>query len=174
MKKSARADYPFLWQFDRSRHKDLYLMSQVREEQVQQSIIDFLGRYQVDAAPIDAGGRRIRGRMIATAESYGLELGAVANVKVGRGIPAGFADLEATLAPSGRALYIEVKAPAWLDREGKEIRAAGKPSAEQLEFLFEKHRRGALVLVAWSWAEVLYCVGETLLAANRRALEAKR
>ena len=106
--------------------------------------------YRVDAVPIDAGGRRQRGRMMGAAKAAGVALGGIQNVKTGRAIPAGFADLEATLAPEGRSLYTEVKAPRWIDSNGGIIRPAGKPSAEQLEFLLSKYVRGAIVMVAWS------------------------
>jgi hypothetical protein len=161
--------WPFPWRFDRSRYTDLYLASQVTEEQVQKAIIEFLAIFRIDAMPIDAGGRRQRGRMMGAARAAGVDLAGVQNVKTGRQIPAGFADLEATLAPIGRALYIEVKAPAWINEEGKIIRAAGHPSPDQIEFLFSKHRRGAVVLVAWSAPDVEEIVGE-YFDANLKAL----
>jgi hypothetical protein len=144
-------------------------MCQVTENQVQESILEFLAVYKIDAMPIDAGGRRQRGRMMGAARAAGVDLAGVQNVKTGRGIPKGFADLEATLAPSGRALYIEVKAPAWIDGDGKIIRSAGTLSDEQVDFLLLKHRRGAVVLVAWSAEDVRVWLG-AMLNANLWAL----
>jgi hypothetical protein len=107
---------------------------------------------------------------MGAAKKAGVNLAGIQNVKTGAAIPAGFADLEATLAPSGRSLYIEVKAPAWLDGKRKVIRAAGKPSLEQLDFLLAKHRRGAFVLVAWSSTDVDDYM-RLALEANRRTLQ---
>jgi hypothetical protein len=129
-------------------------MQCVKESFVQAQIIELLEIYRVDAIPIDAGGRRQRGRMMGAAKAAGVNLCGIQNVKTGRAIPKGFADLEATLAPEGRSLYIEVKAPRWIDGTGSVIRPAGKPSDEQLEFLLSKHVRGALVMVAWSAFDV--------------------
>lgn len=162
-------DWPFPWRFDRSRYSELYLMSQVTEAQVQNAVLQLLHVYRIDAAPIDAGGRRQRGRMMGAARAAGVDLGGVQNVKTGREIPAGFADVEATLAPGGRALYIEVKAPAWIDPSGKIIRAAGSPSPDQLRFLLSKQQRGALVMVAWSAPDVEEQIGY-LFDANLKAL----
>ena len=72
----------------------------------------------------------------------------------GSSIPPGHSDLVATLAPDGIALCIEVKAPAWIDERGKQIRGAGSPTVEQLEFLLAKHRRRAIALVAYSVDDV--------------------
>ena len=161
-------EFPFPWKFERVRYHELYLSSRVTETRVQADILDLLWNYRVDAVAIDAGGRRQRGRMIAAGKASGLQLDGIAAAKTGGGIPAGFADLEATLAPQGRALYIEVKAPMWI--EGKRtVRFEGKPSSAQLDFLSEKHRRGALVMLAWSADDVeQYLRGE--LDINWRAL----
>ena len=161
--------YPFPWKFEGYKYSDLYLMSQITEAQVQADIVTLLAAYDVDIVPIDAGGRRQRGRMMGAAKAAGIELAGIQNVKTGAAIPAGFSDLEGTLAPNGRSLYIEVKAPAWIDDRKKIIRRAGQPSAEQLDFLLAKHQRGACVLVAWSSKDVQDYVAAQL-HTNRRAL----
>jgi hypothetical protein len=160
--------YPFPWvePVDFTRH---YLMSRVTEQQVQTTIIELLLAYKVDVAAIDAGGKRARGRLMGAARNAGVDLRGVQGVKTGGAIPAGFADLEATLAPNGQALYIEVKAPPWIDARGNLVRPAGKPSDEQLAFLMEKHRRGAVVMVAWSSLDVLEHLGPHL-RRNRHSL----
>lgn len=145
--------FPFPWRFIGGRYSDLYLMSQVSEAQVQSDILALLLAYKVDAVPIDAGGRRHRGRMVKAAQGQGIDLTGV-RAPSGGEIPSGFSDLEATLAPKGRSLYIEVKTPAWLDEKRKVIRRAGQATKEQLQFLLAKHKRGALVLVAWSATDV--------------------
>lgn len=161
--------YGFPWKFEGYRYSDHYLMSRITEAQVQNDILSLMAMFDVDAVPIDAGGRRQRGRMLAAAKSQGIALGPVVNAKTSGAIPAGFADLAATLAPSGRSLYVEVKAPAWIDTNRKIIRRAGAPTTEQLEFLAEKQRRGALVLVAWSSKDVEEFLG-AYLDVNREAL----
>lgn len=164
----AAVSYPFPWT-EPKRLPWLYLMQCVTESFVQAQILELLSLYRVDAAAIDAGGRRQRGRMMGAAKAAGIELAGVQNVKTGHAIPKGFADLEATLAPEGRSLYIEVKAPRWINEHGETIRAGGKPSREQLEFLLSKHVRGAVVMVAWS----AFDVDEYLrphMERNRRAL----
>lgn len=162
-------EFPFPWKFDGSRYGDVYLMSQITEATVQSDILGLLALYDVDAVPIDAGGRRQRGRMMGAAKKAGVDLAGISNVKTWYSIPAGFADLEGTLAPDGRSLYIEVKAPAWMDTNKKIIRRAGQPSVEQLDFLLSKHQRGACVLVAWSSKDVEEHIAEQL-QLNRRSL----
>lgn len=161
--------YPFPWEFQRHRYTELYLMSCVQESLVQADIISLLKNYRVEGFPIDAGGRRARGAMIGAAKNAGISIGHLASVKTGGAIPKGFADLESTLAPDGRSLYIEVKAPAWFDEGMRVIRPAGFASQDQLDFLLEKHKRGAVVMVAWSAQDVLGFLGP-LLVANRKAL----
>lgn len=170
MKNRPQVGYPFPWRFDSVLYSTFYLSSCVSEKQVQSDIVSLLKRYRVDVAAIDAGGRRARGVMMARAKASGVAIGKLANVKVGSAIPAGYADLEGTLAPSGRSLFIEVKAPAWIDLSGKLKRDAGVPSLEQLEFLSEKFRRGAVVMVAWSVGDVLSKLTK-LLIENRVAVE---
>jgi hypothetical protein len=163
---------PFPWRFDRDRYSKLYLMRHVTEEQVQSDILQLLHTYQVDAVPIDAGGKRQRGRFMGAARDAGVDLGGIENTKTGRAIPAGFADLEATLAPDGRAMYIEVKAPLWINATEAIVRSAGVASIEQIEFLCSKFERGALVMVAWSSEDVEKHLGD-LLQQNRKALGPK-
>jgi hypothetical protein len=162
-------EYPFPWKFEGHRYSDVYLMMQITEATVQTDILQMLALYDVDAIPIDAGGRRNRGRMMGAAKKAGVDLATISNVKTWYSIPAGFADLEATLAPEGRSLYVEVKAPAWIDANKKVIRRAGQPSKEQLDFLLSKHLRGARVLVAWSSQDVEEYISDHL-QMNRRAL----
>ena len=161
--------YPFPWRFDPRNYSELYLLSNVTEAQIQADIVKTLKSFRIDAMPIDAGGRRARGALMGAAKTAGLEIGSLASVKTGNAIPGGFADLEATLAPSGRSLYIEVKAPVCLTVNLSILRPAGKPTAEQLAFLLEKHNRGALVLVAWAVTDVVKFLGPRL-AENRKAL----
>lgn len=161
--------YPFPWRFQAARYGDLYLLKQISEAEVQKDILDLLSLYDVDAVPIDAGGRRQRGRMMGAAKAAGVDLASIQNVQTGGAIPAGFADLEATLAPTGCSLYIEVKAPEWRGADNTILRRAGQPSEEQLAFLLSKHVRGAAVLVAWSSKDVEHYL-LSALKLNKRAL----
>lgn len=159
--------WPFPWKFNQKNYSANYLACQVTEAQAQKDIISLLQMYKVDVVPIDAGGRRQRGRMMAAAKSSGICI--AGSMHLGAEIPRGFADLEATLAPHGQSLYIEVKSPAWLGDKNKIIRRAGQPSEEQLEFLLSKSLRGAAVLVAWSsWDVEAQLITE--LEMNRQAL----
>ena len=159
----------FPFRFERARYSEHYLMSHLTEADVQRDIIQLLTAHKVDVAAVDVGGRRARGRIMAAAAAQGIDASAIGRVRLGGEIPAGFSDLEATLAPQGRSLYIEVKAPAWVDANGKIQAHAGKPTAEQLAFLSSKFQRGAIVLVAWSVTDVMsYCGGA--IEANRRSI----
>lgn len=160
--------YPFPWRFERQRYSDLYLLSQITENQVQKQILELLHAYKIDAVAIDAGGRKQRGRMMSAARVRGIQLAGLENIKTGA-IPEGWPDIEATLAPNGRALFIEVKAPAWINGKGKIIRAAGRASVEQLDLLLSKWHRGARCLVAWSMDDISKYM-PNLLDGNREAL----
>jgi hypothetical protein len=162
--------FPFPWRFDRSLYSDAYLVQRVSDEQVQEAIVASLEFFAIDVIAIDAGMKRARGRVIAAAKTRGIDAREIAAFRSG-GLPAGFSDLHATLAPSGVSLYIEVKAPAWIDPDepSRLISEAGKPTIEQLAFLDSKHSRGAIVLVAWSVDDVMRKIGG-LAAINRAAL----
>jgi hypothetical protein len=162
-------EYPFLSRFDRSRYSEHYLISRVPEDAVENAIIETLHLYSVDATKIDAGQKRARGRVMAAAKAMGVDPRRLIDYKSG-GLPTGHSDLIATLAPNGLGLFIEVKAPAWIDPTTKSvIREAGKPTQEQLDFLLSKHQRGAIVLCAWSVDDVTRRLFREL-EANRKAL----
>jgi hypothetical protein len=162
--------YPFPHKFDRSNYPDLYLMYRLTEADVVKDIMHLLQSYKVDAAIIDAGGRRVRDRLAAAANSQGTDIGKLSHLKTGNGIPKGYADIEATLAPDGRALFIEVKQPRCINQCGKVEHHEGEPSLEQLEFLRQKQARGALVMVAWSADDVEHYLNAEL-HRNRRVLQ---
>lgn len=159
--RSLEPQYAFPWKFDRTRYSNNYLVQQVSEEQVQSSIIETLEFYRIDVIAIDSGMKRARGRMSQAAKKAGIDVSKFVNFKSG-GLPAGFSDLHGTLAPAGIGLYIEVKAPAWIDpaNPSRIIREAGKPTSEQLVFLDSKHSRGAICLVAWSVDDVMRAIRE--------------
>ena len=171
MKRIPRAtlSYPFPHEFDAGKYSAHYLLSHVPENKVQASILDLLWKYKVDAIAIDAGCKRERRTMISRALQLGFDRRSF-DGSIGSELPAGHSDLAATLAPEGRSLYIEVKAPAWIDERGKVVRSAGQPTQEQLDFLLSKFNRGAIAMVAYSMDDV----ASYLNAELRRNFEAVR
>jgi hypothetical protein len=172
-------EYPFPHKFDRTRYKPFYLMRHLSEAEVQAEIVSQLRALCVDVIAIDAGGKKTRGLMMARAKQSGQSVD-VALMSTKTDLK-GFPDLEATLAPNGRALYIEVKAPEWIEPSGdwdyhgtqyRVVRKAHKPTQEQLDFLLWKHKRGALVLVAWSVTDVFAHVG-SYVERNSKVLRGK-
>jgi hypothetical protein len=165
-------NYPFLHKFDRTNYSMYYLARQLSEAQVQAEIVDQLRALHVDVIAIDAGGKKTRGMMLARAKQQGAAFNpALMSTKTDL---KGFPDLEATLAPDGRALYIEVKAPEWIEPDRtlyRTVRKAHKPTQEQLDFLMSKHERGALVMVAWSVSDVFRIYGG-FIEQNERYLRA--
>jgi hypothetical protein len=163
----------FPYAFSRAEYTEFYLLSRVTEAQVQGSIIEMLGTWRIDVVAIDAGLRRARGRMIAHALERGQDVRSVAALSMGVEIPAGYVDLNGTLAPDGKGFFIEVKAPAWIDPSTKKIiREAGKATEEQLAFLDSKDERGAIAMVAWSVDDVVKIMGNRL-QLNLDSLRAK-
>lgn len=174
MARETVPSYPFPWQWDRTRYSNNYLVQQLSEQQVQDGIIAELEFWRIDVIAIDAGMKRARGRMMQAAKTHGMDVSKIVNFKSG-GLPAGFPDLHGTLAPEGIALYIEVKAPAWIDPDNPHsiISEAGKPTSEQLAYLDSKHSRGAICLVAWSVDDVTKVLGDRA-DRNRKALDGRR
>jgi hypothetical protein len=160
--------FDFPHEYHHGNYREIYCLRQVSELCVIRDILALLTAFSVDAVTIDAGGARARGRLVAAANARGLAIGDLHKIAT-PDIPKGWADIEATLAPHGRALFIEVKHPRWVDECGRMTRAEGLPTKEQLEFLRSKKLRGALVMVAWASEDVEhYLLPE--LQRNRKAL----
>lgn len=170
----ATLSYPFPHEFDAKKYSEHYLLSHVPESGVQASILDLLWKFKVDAIPIDAGVEHVRGavynRLLRQTKLLPGEIMSILRGGIGSELPPGHSDLAATLAPEGRSLYIEVKAPAWINERGKIVRSAEKPTQEQLDFLLSKFKRGAIVMVAYSIDDV----ANYLDAQLRRNFEAAR
>jgi hypothetical protein len=160
--------YGFPHAYVHGRYREIYALSHVSERQVQENILEYLRLFSVDAVALDAGGKAARRRLIAAARQQGVPSAGLASAST-PDIPKGWADIEATLAPEGRALFIEVKAPRWVDGCGRTVRAEGRATMEQLEWLAAKQARGALVLVAWAVEDVEAHLGSEL-ARNGRAI----
>jgi hypothetical protein len=160
-------DRPYLHQWDASRYKRAYLFGDVPEAKVQDDIRRALGYFRVEAAVIDAGFSAIRGKVYSALKRLRVADSVIqavmAALKDIAAAPVGWSDLNGCLAPSGRAFYIECKSPARLDpQRGTIITPAGRPSADQLNFLDRMHARGALVGVAWSVDDALQILAPAL------------
>jgi hypothetical protein len=161
-------DRAYLCRFDSSRYPRAYLYGRVSEKQVQSDIIQMLAlRFRLTAYSIDSGGQGMRGAVyrsiIRSGVSVSLARAIVGNLDGIPPAPVGHPDLVTSLAPSGRAIYIEVKRPAGILPDGKIIQQAGSPSPEQLSFLDKKYREGCIVGVAWSANDVVEIIGIDLL-----------
>ncbi len=135
--------------FDRSRYPEAYLRLGFLEARVQLLVLARLRQLGCRAFVVDSGAARLRGR----AARAGLFLGGTAT-----GMEPGISDVHAT-APGGRAVYVEVKAPAWLvpsKATGRLVqrRAAGEPTEEQIAFIERHLRAGAAAGFAWAASDV--------------------
>lgn len=156
----ANTERPYPWKFDPARYKRAYLFGGVPEERVQADIRSALSYLHVDAAVVDSGFAAVRGKVWGAMKKLRLPeavamaiMAALKDISVA---PVGWSDLCGCLSPSGRAFYIEVKAPAKLDpTKGTIVTRAGVPTREQLFFLDRMAARGALVGVAWSVEDAL-------------------
>jgi len=161
--------YPFPHKFDRSNYADFYLMHRMTAGDVVRNIVHVLQNYEVDANIIEASRWSTRGQLVTAVKTQSLDIGNLQHLKIEDGIPKGFARIEATLAPDGRAVFIEVKQPRCINLCGKVEHHEGEPTGNQLEFLREKHMRGALVMVAWSADDVEHYL-KAELERNRRSV----
>lgn len=149
---------PLVLEWDAARYQPNYLRLPGTEAQLQQSIIDILTARGVTIWAADAGAKQLRGRAIAQLKKAGV-------AKPDRllrgktGVKAGMSDLPGVLNPSGRAIYIEVKKPAFLGVRGQVLSAAGVPTDDERAFLLAVHAAGAAAGVAWSVRDALWIVG---------------
>ena len=117
-------------------------------------------RWRARVTVIDVGERRMRGRLVRR-----LGVSPRALLGLGGANERGIVDLAVTF-PGGRAGWFECKRPAQLAISPKtrrlvQVHAAGEPTAEQLAFLLEQARFGAVAGVLWSHKDL-----ETLVAAE--------
>ena len=158
---------PFITQWDRTRYSKTWLCTKPSEATIQKHILQRLALCGIQAFPVDAAAKIIRGRATGVLRRAGM-VDAAAFVNRGKagGARKGVVDIVGVF-PGGRALFVEVKQPEWLELNPKtgaliQSRGAGKPTPEQLEFLLAMHAQGAVVGIAWS-AEDL----EAILAKGR-------
>jgi hypothetical protein len=148
-RRAAPREYPFLWQWDRSRYSEAYLRSGPSEEEVQEAAVQALrARWRAVVSEIDVGDKRLRGRL----GRLGLDRRTIS--MAGGGNKGGIVDLAVTF-PGGRAGWIEMKRPEFCVVSKAtgllvQSRKPGEPSDEQLEFLLAQASVGAVVGVAWS------------------------
>ncbi len=151
----------YLHQFNPNAYSDNYLLQQVPEEAVQKAALDRLAAERIPALAVDAGANMTRKTIASRLRRQGVNP-AVAFRTVGASF-AGLTDIVGTLPWNGRALYVEVKAPAWyrLDRKNhlRVVRDAGEPSLEQLAFMDTMAEAGALVGVVWSPEDMADLIG---------------
>jgi hypothetical protein len=158
-------DRTYLHEWDEARYRRAFLFGQVAEEKVQEDIRSAFGYLRdVSIDWVDVGGAAIRGKFYGAMRRCGIpEVVAKKVLSLLGGVSAGDkgrSDLSGVLGPSGRAFFIEVKAPAWINpKTGGQLRPAGVPSPEQLAYLDGKAKLGALVGVAWSVEDALKIVG---------------
>jgi hypothetical protein len=135
----------FIRSFVQSRYSEAYLLMGWSESKVQGEIVRHLKARFNPVRVIDSGAKQLR------ASSGGFSGGAGAAAS---GVP----DVTAVL-PGGRALWLEIKAPAWIEpgkaKKYRQVRAAGKPSTEQLHFLDAAAAAGAVVGIAWHLNDVI-------------------
>ena len=167
------AERPYLHVFDASRYPRAFLFGKVPESQVQADVLAATALMGLHLEVVDAGFAAIRGKFYGAMLRAGIkEPMARAVLKGLTGISAadpGRSDLSGSMAPDGRAVYLEMKAPAWINpKTGGTVRPAGVPSPEQLAFLDARAREGCIVGVCWSVGDALDILGVERLKAHRR------
>lgn len=151
--------------FDRTRYPEDYLRRGLSETNVQILVLARLRQLGCWVHVVDVGADRLRRTAAGALRRAGVRGAAI----VGRtGMAAGIPDVVG-IAPDGRALFVEVKAPAWvqfspLTGKLRQRRAAGAPSEDQRAFLLEAERRGAVAGVAWAASDV-----DAIVTGARRA-----
>ena len=142
--------------WDRSRYPLRRLQTPRDEASMQAGVLALLERRGIMAWPVDAGGARLRGRVVAAAKRRGIaDMGRLLHGATG-GAVAGLPDVLG-VTDGGRMVAVEVKRPEWIElRDGavRQVRAAGHLRPEQEAFLRRLESRGALVCVAWDESDV--------------------
>ena len=158
-------DEAALFGWDTARYQRSYLMAGLSEDQVQTEILQELKRRGLVLTVTDAGRRKTRGQIGRKAAAMGLGRDAVrelSGVQGTDGLEAGYSDLSGNLAPVGRGVFLEVKAPGRFGPSGECLDRPGMPSPEQIDFLREKGRTGCIVGVVWSFQDALRILGPHL------------
>jgi hypothetical protein len=167
--------YPFPSTWDTSRYTRSFIMGGQTEDEVQLDIVEQLGALGLELWHTDAGGKRARGqvqRLLRRGGHSDLAKQAAA-IKGATCLPSGFSDLHGVLAPLGRSVYLEVKRPGLFDQVGKCLRKPEEPRQDQLDFLLNMHRAGAVVGVVWSASDAISIL-RPFLGAHRGHLQELR
>jgi len=168
--------HTYLWEWNKARYPRTYLWGGQLEASVQADIVDALKTSRIDVRVVDSGSKGLRGKLAQVCMALGLSAGtatAIMNAlrSVGGAADAGYSDLSGALAPNGRAFFIEVKHPARLDPvSGRQLRPAGKPAPEQLDFLDKRAAEGCIVGVAWSINDAFEILGQENVIAHQRVV----
>lgn len=148
--------FPFLHEFKRERYSPAWLRLCASEDNVEKAILDSLRHRGIRAHKIDAGGKAMRGKLLQVLRKFGIrpEVANKIAAMVFGSAPKGWLDITGVLR-GGRAMFVEVKKPEWLEiseKTGKLVQkqAAGKLEPEQLDFMIRMHSQGAVVGVCWS------------------------
>lgn len=148
---------PELPAFDRSRYPEAYLRQGYPEAVVQRMVLTRLAQLGVEAYVVESGAARLRGRVAGMLRSQGLRAGPLLGMATGT--ERGICDVHGVARATGRAVHIEVKAPAWLvlsPKTGKLIqrRAAGEATPDQVVFIGRMRRAGSFAGFAWGPGDV--------------------
>ena len=139
--------------FDASRYPEVWLRAGLDEGRVQALLLQHLRGHGCWVWPVDVGAAALQGRAAGALRRAGVRRPEALLRGRAPGGVAGLPDIHG-IAPGGRPLYVEVKRPQHLVPSAKTGRLiqrhpAGEPTREQLAFLLEARRRGALAGVAW-------------------------
>lgn len=150
--------YPFRTEFDPGRYPLPYLLQGWPEIAVQNQALGIAKMRGHFLVAVDAGAAPLRGRAIGAMRRAGVAH--PERLLAGRtGTRKGVVDLVGCLK-TGRAVFVEVKAPARYEpspatRKPIVAERAGEPTEEQLDFLAAAHEHGALVGLIWSPNDML-------------------
>lgn len=175
---------PFLHRWDASRYQRAYLLAGLSEDAVQLQVVDYLKGQGFDVRVIDAGGKHIRRALKGVLHNAlmpfmrDMKARAAKVASILAHLPGaaeeGLPDLQMTLAPSGQAIHLEVKAPGHYDIAGKQVREPGRLKPEQRAALMKLHNRGAIVGAVWSIQDAIEIIGAERIEANRRHVNSLR
>jgi hypothetical protein len=171
----AAPTFPHEW--DQARYSESYLRLGSLHDAVVARCLTWIRVHHHFALEVDVGAKLLRGRAAGALRRAGVaKPSAVLFGRTGAGM-AGLVDLVG-VAENGRAIFVEVKAPAWLvpsKKTGRLVqkRAADVPTTQQMAFLREVHRRGAYAGVAWHERDLDGIFGVTPKQAQPMAVATK-
>jgi hypothetical protein len=150
----SESPYPFQHKWDASHYSEPFLAIRHSEADIQRMVVHVLQGYGCLTVNVDAGAKVMRGRAAGALMRAGVSAGAARGALLGRTGAAsrGTPDVLGC-SRYGEFIALEVKVPAHVV-DGRVKRSAGKPSDEQLRWLSDAHRRGAIVAVVWGPTDI--------------------